>query len=161
MTVQTAELARPARLRLPALQPGILLAVAFALVLFAALVVPGVIAPTDPYAVDPANAFQPPGPAHLFGTDQLGRDLLSRVLHGGQTSLLIGLLAIVVSGLIGIVLGAAAGYYGGWVDWLISRVYDLMRTRQLQSVLIGKSRRVPVTAVHAFVERLTEQDALT
>ncbi|MBP2329756.1 peptide/nickel transport system permease protein [Kibdelosporangium banguiense] len=73
---------------------------------------------------------------HLFGTDQLGRDLLSRVLHGGQVSLLVGLLAVVVSGLIGIALGAAAGYFGGWIDAVVSRLLEAQLSLPLLMMLL-------------------------
>ncbi|MFD5385807.1 ABC transporter permease [Streptomyces sp. NPDC127074] len=73
---------------------------------------------------------------HLFGTDQLGRDVLSRVLHGGQVSLSIGVLAVVVSGLIGIVAGAAAGYYGRWVDAVVSRLLEAQMSLPLLMMLL-------------------------
>jgi peptide/nickel transport system permease protein len=73
---------------------------------------------------------------HLFGTDQLGRDLLSRVLHGGQVSLSIGVLAVLVSGLIGIVAGAAAGYFGRWVDVIVSRLLEAQMSLPLLMMLL-------------------------
>lgn len=73
---------------------------------------------------------------HLFGTDQLGRDLLSRVLHGGQVSLSIGVLAVLVSGLIGIVAGAAAGYFGRWVDAVVSRLLEAQMSLPLLMMLL-------------------------
>jgi peptide/nickel transport system permease protein len=73
---------------------------------------------------------------HLFGTDQLGRDLLSRVLHGGQVSLTVGILAIVVSGIIGIAAGAAAGYFGGWVDSVVSRLLEAQMSLPLLMMLL-------------------------
>ncbi|MEU6132173.1 ABC transporter permease [Saccharopolyspora sp. NPDC047091] len=73
---------------------------------------------------------------HLFGTDQLGRDLLARVLHGGQVSLLIGVLAVVVSGLIGVVLGSLAGFLGGWVDALVSRALEAQLALPLLMMLL-------------------------
>src|SRR4051812_14289907 len=79
----------------------------------------------DPSHQDLAQRLLPPlTEGHLFGTDQLGRDLLSRILHGGQTSLMIGVLAILVSGLIGIALGAAAGVFRGWIDAEVSRLLE-------------------------------------
>jgi peptide/nickel transport system permease protein len=104
-----------------------------------------------------ARRLPPFTDGHLFGTDQLGRDLLSRVLHGGQTSLMIGVLAIVVSGLIGIVLGAAAGYFGGWVDAAVSRVLEaqlslpLLLMLLLVVALFGPSV-VVITFVIAFAQ---------
>ncbi|TDC76028.1 ABC transporter permease [Streptomyces hainanensis] len=73
---------------------------------------------------------------HLFGTDQLGRDVLSRILHGGQVSLTIGVLAVVVSGVIGIVAGAAAGYFGGWVDSVVSRLLEAQMSLPLLMMLL-------------------------
>ncbi|MFD4668647.1 ABC transporter permease [Lentzea sp. NPDC058450] len=73
---------------------------------------------------------------HLFGTDQLGRDLLSRVLHGGQVSLTIGVLAVLVSGVIGVLAGAAAGYFGGWVDTAVSRLLEAQLSLPLLMMLL-------------------------
>ncbi|MCW4456934.1 ABC transporter permease [Microbacterium sp. MPKO10] len=73
---------------------------------------------------------------HLFGTDQLGRDLLARVMYGGQVSLLIGVLAVVISGTIGIILGSLAGYYGGKVDGIISRLIEAQLSLPLLMMLL-------------------------
>ncbi|MFI6732569.1 ABC transporter permease [Nonomuraea sp. NPDC050451] len=73
---------------------------------------------------------------HLFGTDQLGRDLLARVLHGGQVSLLIGVLAVLVSGIVGILAGSAAGYFGGWVDAVVSRLLEAQLSLPLLMMLL-------------------------
>jgi peptide/nickel transport system permease protein len=83
-----------------------------------------------------ARRLPPFTDGHLFGTDQLGRDLLSRVLHGGQVSLTIGVLAVLVSGAIGIILGAAAGYFGGWVDTIVSRVLEAQMSLPLLMMLL-------------------------
>jgi peptide/nickel transport system permease protein len=85
-----------------------------------------VLAPHDPYDQDLANRLVPPfwieggEPAHLLGTDQLGRDLLSRLLYGARVSLSIGFAAMLMSAVIGVTLGVLAGYFGGWVDSAIS-----------------------------------------
>ncbi|MEV4009088.1 ABC transporter permease [Nonomuraea angiospora] len=73
---------------------------------------------------------------HLFGTDQLGRDLLARVLHGGQVSLVIGVLAVLVSGIVGILAGSAAGYFGGWVDAIVSRLLEAQLSLPLLMMLL-------------------------
>jgi peptide/nickel transport system permease protein len=82
------------------------------------------------------TSLPPLSPGHLLGTDPNGRDLLSRILHGGQISLLIGLLAIVLSGLIGIMAGSLAGYYGGWVDTLVSRALEAQMSLPLLLMLL-------------------------
>ena len=64
--------------------------------------------------------------SHPFGTDSLGRDLLSRIIHGARVSLIISLIVIALSGAIGITLGLMAGFYGGWVDYVISRLIDIV-----------------------------------
>lgn len=80
----------------------------------------------DPGAIDITQRLQPPGPAHLLGTDDLGRDVLARLLYGARISLLVGFVAVGIATLIGIVLGALAGYYGRWIDALIMRFVDIM-----------------------------------
>jgi peptide/nickel transport system permease protein len=86
----------------------------------------GQVAPYDPNKIDPTAFDQPPSAAHLLGTDQVGRDVLSRVIFGGQVSLSVGVVAVDIYMLIGITLGALSGYYGGWVDMVISRATDII-----------------------------------
>jgi peptide/nickel transport system permease protein len=91
----------------------------------------------DPLTQDLPARLQPPlSPGHLFGTDALGRDLLSRVLYGGQVSLRIGVLAVLISGVIGIVTGMLAGYFGGWVDAVISRLIEAQLSLPLLMLLL-------------------------
>jgi oligopeptide transport system permease protein len=80
----------------------------------------------DPAGQDLAKGASPPSLAHVFGTDELGRDLLARVLHGGRISLLVGLVGTLVSLLIGVTWGAVAGYVGGRTDDLMMRVVDVL-----------------------------------
>ncbi len=82
------------------------------------------------------SSLAPLSAGHLLGTDPNGRDLLSRILFGGQTSLVIGLLAIVLSGAIGIVAGSMAGYYGGWVDTAVSRALEAQMSLPLLLMLL-------------------------
>ncbi|WP_160667342.1 ABC transporter permease [Pseudarthrobacter sp. ATCC 49987] len=110
-------------------------------VLTALVVLPIVLAQVLPLPDADAQAiasrFLPPfSPGHLFGTDQLGRDILSRVLHGGQVSLTIGVLAVVISGLVGVVLGALAGFFGGWVDAVVSRLIEAQLSLPLLMMLL-------------------------
>jgi ABC-type dipeptide/oligopeptide/nickel transport system permease subunit len=86
----------------------------------------GVLSPHDPYKVDIDSVIAPPSMGHPFGTDYLGRDVLSRVLYGGRVSLTVGVLAVVISGLVGTGIGALAGYAGGWVDELLMRLTDIV-----------------------------------
>ena len=80
----------------------------------------------DPLTTDIANRYSAPNPDHWLGTDDLGRDQLTRLLFGGRISLLIGFLAVVLSILIGTFIGAVAGYFGGWVDNLLMRFTDFV-----------------------------------
>lgn len=85
-----------------------------------------VISPYDPDEINVKAILLSPSWSHWMGTDGLGRDVLSRMLHGGRISLLVGLVAVGISTAIGIFLGALAGYYRGWVDTLIMRLVDIM-----------------------------------
>ncbi|HXJ82051.1 MAG TPA: ABC transporter permease [Candidatus Methylomirabilis sp.] len=95
-----------------------------------ALVVLAVLAPLlarwDPHRPDTKEILMPPSTRHWFGTDQLGRDVLSRILYGSRVSLAVGFVSVGIATLIGVLLGAAAGYHGGTVDNLIMRMVDLM-----------------------------------
>lgn len=88
--------------------------------------------PFDPTQVDPVNALKPPipfegsDPSHPLGTDNLGRDMLSRLVEGSKISLLVGVLSVVLSGAIGLVVGVLAGYLGGWVDSVLMRIVDAL-----------------------------------
>ena len=84
------------------------------------------ISPFDPNDIDVKAILLAPSWQHWMGTDGLGRDVLSRMLHGGRISLLVGLVAVGIATAIGIVLGAISGYYRGWVDTLIMRLVDVM-----------------------------------
>ena len=84
------------------------------------------IAPRDPGKTDVSLKLKPPSLHHYLGTDQLGRDVFSRMLHGAKVSLSVGFVAVAISILIGILVGAVAGYYGGWVDSLLMRFVDIM-----------------------------------
>ncbi|MFT7227609.1 MAG: peptide/nickel transport system permease protein [Methylophilaceae bacterium] len=84
------------------------------------------VAPYDPDAFDVKAILLAPSWQHWMGTDGLGRDVLSRMLYGGRISLLVGLVAVGISTVIGVILGALAGYYRGWVDTVIMRLVDIM-----------------------------------
>jgi peptide/nickel transport system permease protein len=103
-----------------ALAGGTIVVCMFALALLAPLVA------RDPGAIDIARRLQSPTWAFPLGTDDLGRDVLARIFYGARISLLVGFVAVGISTLIGILLGALAGYYGRWIDALIMRFVDIM-----------------------------------
>jgi len=84
------------------------------------------IAPYDPTSIDVYNVLSPPSKAHVFGTDDLGRDLLSRVIWGSRVSLKVGFVAVGIAIMIGIIIGSIAGFYGGRVDAVLMRFVDMM-----------------------------------
>jgi peptide/nickel transport system permease protein len=100
---------------------GIIIAAMVLLALFAPL-----LAPYDPVRLSLPDRLLAPGAEHLFGTDELGRDIFSRVLYGARISLSIGLLVIAVAGVSGALIGAASGYFGGRIDSVVMRVMDVV-----------------------------------
>ena len=88
----------------------------------------GLVATHDPYAINlsPEEKLQPPSLNHLFGTDDLGRDVFSRIVYGARISISVGFIAVAISLIIGVVLGALSGYYGGKIDWIIMRLVEVM-----------------------------------
>jgi peptide/nickel transport system permease protein len=95
-------------------------------VMLVAAALAGVVLPYNPDTADLNATLHTPTLAHLFGTDQLGRDILTRVVYGGRISLVIGAMAVGISGAIGVPLGILSGYYGGLVDAVIQRIVDVM-----------------------------------
>lgn len=113
--------------------PGALVgAIVLTLLVLSTLLVP--LSPYDPEVSDLASKLQPPSWEHPFGTDSLGRDMLTRVLYGGRISLFVGLMVVVITLVIGVPVGAIAGYFGGWIDNFLMRVIDAMLA--LPSLLI-------------------------
>jgi peptide/nickel transport system permease protein len=82
------------------------------------------LSPYDPVTSDIPNRLQPPSLAHPFGTDQLGRDLLTRCLYGGRVSLTVGFMVVMITLVIGVPIGAVSGYFGGRVDNVLMRITD-------------------------------------
>lgn len=97
----------------------------FAFILLITLLAP-VIAGYDPMARDIKNRFATPSAAHVFGTDQLGRDVFSRVLHGGRPILSASFTAVICALAVGTVIGVSSGYVGGWLDTALMRLMDVM-----------------------------------
>jgi peptide/nickel transport system permease protein len=104
-----------------------------ALVFMVAIAIAAPLAPYGPNEIDrtitePAymsHGFAPPSAQHWFGTDELNRDLFSRILWAGRISLAVGFLSVFIGATVGIVVGALAGYYGGWLDTVLMRIADL------------------------------------
>ena len=96
------------------------------LCVFAVAILAPWIAPYDPAQIDIRNILVGPNGQHLFGTDELGRDVLSRMIWGARVSLEVGFVAIGIATLIGILLGALSGYYGGYIDSAVMRAVDIM-----------------------------------
>lgn len=84
------------------------------------------IATEDPLEINHDARLEAPSREHIFGTDNLGRDIFSRMVYGGRISLSVGFIAVFVSLVIGILLGGLSGYYGGWVDNIIMRLVEVM-----------------------------------
>ncbi|MDQ7832170.1 MAG: ABC transporter permease subunit [Desulfovibrionaceae bacterium] len=104
-----------------AVMGGTIIAAMVFLALFAPL-----LAPYDPVRLSLPDRLLPPGGGHFFGTDELGRDIFTRVLYGARISLSIGLLVISVAGGIGALIGATSGYFGGKIDSVVMRVMDVI-----------------------------------
>ncbi|MGR3763307.1 ABC transporter permease [Rossellomorea sp. NS-SX7] len=102
--------------------------VGFCIVLFFVLlaVLAPVIAPQGINEQDLSKRLQAPSSENWLGTDDFGRDILSRIIHGARISLTVGFFAVVGSAVVGSLLGIVAGYYGRWVDTIISRIFDIM-----------------------------------
>lgn len=122
---------------------------AVALILMVLLVLAAPLSRYSPTDQNPRNDFARPSPEHWFGTDELGRDVFTRILYGGRVSLAVGIFSTLFSLAIGIVIGALAGYYGGWIDNILMRITDTFLILPVVFVLILFSalmREVPVLA---------------
>ena len=118
-----------------------------------------VVAPFSPTSQNLRDRLQPPSATHLFGTDNLGRDILSRTVYGARVSLVVGVTAALLAGSLGVLLGLVAGYQGGWSDALLSRIADVQQAIPFLilaiavAVIVGPSLTnvVLVLAVTAWV----------
>ncbi|MDN3495318.1 ABC transporter permease [Planococcus sp. APC 4015] len=106
-------------------RPGVIIALAVVAFALLAAIVPSLFATHDPTATVPVDRLLPPSPSHWFGTDELGRDLYSRVVHGSTLTIAATLLAIVIALVGGLALGILAGFVGGAVDSVTMRVVDV------------------------------------
>ena len=106
--------------------PSSAVALAVLGLLVGAAVAAPLASPYDPLEQNMADFLAAPGRAHWFGTDQFGRDILSRVIWGGRLTLQVGAIAVGISGAVGVTLGLAAGFYGRWLDFVVMRLVDLL-----------------------------------
>ncbi len=95
-------------------------------VLFFVAILAPLVSPYDPNDIDRKHILEPPGIQHPLGTDDLGRDVLSRMIWGSQISLSVGFVAVGISVIMGMMFGSLSGYYGGWMDRIIMRFIDIM-----------------------------------
>jgi peptide/nickel transport system permease protein len=111
---------------LPAAGPAVYLAILVLIVVAIAAIDPQLLTRQDPYDIDPTNAFSPPSAAHWFGTDQNGRDTFARVVFGTGASLLVGIAAIVIALLLGVILGIGGTLTGRWGDIAARRLIEVL-----------------------------------
>ena len=116
---------RGQRLRALLRRPGFVLAAAFVVVVIVSALAPRLFTTYDPYATAPLARLTPPGAAHWFGTDELGRDLYTRVVFGSTLTIQAALSAIVIALVAGLTLGVLSGFFGGWLDAVLMRVVDV------------------------------------
>lgn len=107
-------------------EAGTAVGLALLILVLMTAVFPFLFTSQDPYEQDLMNALQAPSMQHLFGTDQYGRDVFTRIIYGTRVDLLIGVAAMIVPFLMGSLIGLLAGYYGGWVDALVMRIQDIV-----------------------------------
>lgn len=96
------------------------------LVIVSLTIIAPLISPYDPTKIDIISKFQPPSVKHWFGTDEVGRDILTRTLYGARLSLGVGIFVIVIAGSAGLIIGSISGYFGGLIDQIIMRIMDMM-----------------------------------
>jgi peptide/nickel transport system permease protein len=106
--------------------PSAVLGITIILVLIVLAILAPVIAPYDYLEMNLAEAKQGPSALHIFGTDDLGRDIFSRILYGGRYSMSLGVLSVGLGALVATIIGSVAGYFGGWVDNLLMRLMDVL-----------------------------------
>jgi peptide/nickel transport system permease protein len=96
------------------------------IILFFIALCADILSPYDPSDIDRNHVLESPNKTHPLGTDDLGRDVLSRMIHGSRISLSVGFVAVGIATIIGMILGALSGYYGSWTDRIIMRFIDIM-----------------------------------
>jgi len=134
-------------------QPGALISVLYLATLVIASLLVGWALPLDPLAQDYANMLKGPSAAHWFGTDELGRDVLARVIYGARTSLLTAAGAVAIAAVIGVPIGLMAGFFGGWRDAVLMRIVDVLLSlpgilfAMAMIAVLGRSQTAALIAV--------------
>ncbi len=125
--------------------------VVLAALILIALAAP-LVAPYDPTATAPRDRTQPPSASHLFGTDNLGRDVFSAVIWGTRISLQVGLIAVGIGATVGVLCGLVAGYYGGWLDMVLMRLIDAFRVLEVIYILTfgGPGDSTEILSLHIY-----------
>lgn len=118
---------------------------------FAVSLAPSLVAPYGPLGQNIRERLQPPSANHLFGTDQLGRDILSRVLYGGRISLPAGLLVVVSAGIVGTVMGSVAGYIGGAWDEILMRITEVFMSFPIIILAMAVTAALGPSTINAVI----------
>jgi len=150
---------------------GALISVLYLALLVLASLLVGWALPLDPLAQDYVNMLKGPSAAHWFGTDELGRDVLARVVYGARTSLLTAAGAVTIAALIGVPIGLMAGFFGGWRDAVLMRIVDVLLSlpailfAMAMIAVLGRSQTaaliaVGITGVPSFA-RITRAQVLS
>ncbi len=115
--------------------PGAIVGVIMLTIIILSAVFAHVISPYDPVKPDYSVRLQPPGGDHLFGTDTMGRDVLTRIMYGGRISLWVGMISVGIAATAGIVIGLMSGFFGGWTDEVLMRIMDMIMS--MPSILLS------------------------
>ena len=105
---------------------GAVIGLAVLILLILSALFSDILTPYEFDKINPINALRPPSLEHPMGTDAFGRDQLTRIMHGGKVSLQVGMISVLIGGTFGILMGAIAGFFGGWIDEIVSRFIDIM-----------------------------------
>lgn len=131
-------------------KPGIIGAVVLAVIIVLVLIIP-IISPTDPNLINLTKIEQPPSAAHWLGTDELGRDVFARLVHGGQISVLVAFSATLLQLTIGIILGGIAGYFGKTIDTIIMRFTDMMMCFPFYAIAISMAAILGASTINVII----------
>ncbi|KNF07679.1 oligopeptide transport system, permease protein OppC [Gottschalkia purinilytica] len=96
------------------------------MIMILATILAPILTSYDPYEMNYSKVNQPPSKEHILGTDEVGRDYLTRILYGGRVSMQVGVFAVIISVSVGTIVGGLAGYYGGWIDNLLMRLTEIV-----------------------------------